>query len=364
MPDKNKFAYLNALNKINGVGPQKMRKLMAYFGSPEKIWNAPLEALAASGVGEALAGKISAQRSKIDPAQEWLRLEKENIRMIIETDDAYPRLLREIPTAPYILYMKGEIDLNAPMVSIVGSRKHTSYGSQAAYAFAKGLAKAGITVVSGMAYGIDSIAHRGALDGGGKTIAVLGDSLDDKHIYPASNFRLSQEIAASGCLLSDYPVETPAGIPGNFPARNRIIAGLSSGTLVIEAGEKSGTLITSNLALEFNREVFAVPGSIFSPQSLGTNDLIRKGAKTVTGVKDILEELNLEERSEKSPAPAKIPSSPEEEAILHILSGDPVHIDNISKASKLGTAAVASALAMMEIKGWVRNIGGQNYIII
>ncbi|MFA7209750.1 MAG: DNA-processing protein DprA [Parcubacteria group bacterium] len=363
MSNKNDLQYLNALNKINGVGPQKLRKLMAYFDSPEKIWNAPSEALAASGVGEALASKISAQRSDIDPEQEWQRLEKENIEMIIETDDRYPRLLKEIPTAPYILYMKGEIDLNAPMVSIVGSRKYTDYGSRAAYAFAKGLAKAGITVVSGMAYGIDSIAHRGALDGGGKTIAVLGDSLDDKNIYPTSNFRLSREIAASGCLLSDYPIETPAGIPGNFPARNRIIAGLSSGTLVIEAGEKSGTLITSNLALEFNRDVFAVPGPIFSPQSVGTNDLIKKGAKTVTGIQDILEELNLERIAEKSQAPAKIPSSKEEEAVLRLLSNEPVHIDNISKDSKLGTATVASTLAMMEIKGWTRNIGGQNYIL-
>jgi len=290
-------------------------------------------------------------------------LEKENIQMILETDPQYPILLKEIPTAPYILYMKGEMDLNAPMISIVGSRKYTTYGSQAAYALAKELAQAGITVVSGMAYGIDSIAHRGALDAGGKTIAVLGDSLDEKHIYPASNLNLSREIFQSGCLLSDYPIETPAGIPGNFPARNRIIAGLSMGTLVIEAGEKSGTLITANLALEFNRDVFAVPGPIFSLQSSGTNNLIKNGAKVVTSIKDILEELNLEEIHEKSFAPAKIPSSKEEETILQMLSSDPVHIDNLSKLSKLGTATVASTLSMMEIKGWVKNIGGQNYII-
>jgi DNA processing protein len=364
MQDNKQLSYLNALNIINGVGPQKMRKLMAFFSSPQEAWTANLQSLIQSGIGEALAGKVIAKRAGINPEQEWLKMEKENIQMIIETDQHYPQLLKEIPTAPYILYMKGEMDLNAPMVSIVGSRKHSDYGSRVAYAFAKDLAKAGITVISGMAYGIDSIAHRGALDAGGKTIAVLGDSLDDKNIYPASNLNLSREISANGCLLSDYPIETPAGIPGNFPARNRIVAGLSMGTLIVEAGEKSGTLITANLALEFNRDVFAVPGPIFSPQSLGTNDLIKKGAKAVTSIRDILEELQLEEKAEKSIAPAKIPENKEEEIILHILSSDPLHIDNISKVSKLGTATVASTLAMMEIKGWVRNIGGQNYILI
>lgn len=364
MQNKNDLQYLNALNKINGVGPQKMRRLMAFFGSPEKIWESDLSSLIRSEVGENLANKIVAERTKINPESEWMKLEKENIQMFIETDPEYPRLLKEISNPPYLLYMKGELNLNAPMISIVGSRKYTDYGSQVAYAFAKDLAKAGITVVSGMAYGIDSIAHRGALDGGGKTIAVLGNSLDDKNIYPSSNLNLSREIVANGCLLSDYPIETPAGIPGNFPARNRIIAGLSSGTLIIEAGEKSGTLITANLALDSNRDVFAVPGPIFSTQSFGTNDLIKKGAKVVTSVKDILEELNIQEIHEKAAAPARIPDTKEEEIILHILSSDPLHIDNISKLSKLETATASSTLAMMEIKGWVRNIGGQNYIII
>lgn len=363
MQNKNDRQYLNALNKIEGVGPKRMRQLAAFFASPQAIWEAELEKLIQSGIGNAIAQKIFSQKSGIDPETEWQKMEKENIRMILETDEEYPRLLKEIPTAPYILYMKGKMDLNAPMISIVGSRKHSPYGSQVAYALAKELAQAGITVVSGMAFGIDSIAHRGALDGGGKTIAVLGGSLNDSNIYPASNLNLSREISSNGCLLSDFPVETPAGLPGNFPARNRIIAGLSMGTLIIEAAEKSGTLITANLALEFNRDVFAVPGSIFSNQSLGTNDLIKKGAKVVTSIKDILEELNLEEMHKKTFVPAKKPSSKEEEMILHMLSTDPVHIDNISKLSKLGTATVASTLSIMEIKGWVKNIGGQNYII-
>lgn len=363
MQNKSDLQYLNALNIINGVGPQKLRKLMAFFGSPEAIWKAELQALVQSEIGDALANKITSERQNINPEQEWTKLEKENIRMIVEADPEYPRLLKEIPSAPYILYMKGEMDLNAPMISIVGSRKFTDYGSQVAYAFAKDLAQAGITVVSGMAYGIDSIAHQGALDSGGKTIAVLGDSLDEKSIYPISHLKLSREITQNGCLLSDFPIETHASI-GTFPARNRIVAGLSMGTLIVEAGEKSGTLITADLALEFNRDVFAVPGSIFSPQSLGTNDLLKKGAKVVTSIKDILEELNIKEVHEKASTPTRIPDTKEEEIVLRILSSDPLHIDNISKLSKLGTATVASTLSMMEIKGWVRNIGGQNYIII
>jgi DNA processing protein len=363
MKNENQLQFLNALNKINGVGPHKMRKLMAFFGSPEEVWQADVFDLAQSGVGEALAGKIFSQRKDINPEEEWSRMAKENILMIPETDEEYPRLLREIPSAPYLIYMKGKMDLNAPMISIVGSRKFTDYGSQAAYALAKDLAKAGVAVVSGMAYGIDSIAHRGALDGDGKTIAVLGSSLDDRSLYPSSHFQLSREIIGNGCLLSDFPMVTHASL-GTFPARNRLVAGLSMGTLVVEAGEKSGTIITSNMALEFNRDVFAVPGPIFSSQSQGTNDLIKKGAKVVTSIKDILEELNFNEVAEKTFVPAKIPETKEEEMLLHILSADPVHIDNLSKLSKLGTVTVSSTLSMMEIKGWVRNIGGQNYIII
>lgn len=354
--------YLNALNKINGLGSRKMRALISFFETPENIWKADPEELKASKVGDALAEKIAQEKQNINPDSEWEKLEKENIRMITLDDPDYPPLLKEIPNPPYIIYARGNINYNeAPMISIVGSRKYTPYGSQIAYAFGRDLARAGITVVSGMALGIDAIAHRGALEAGGKTVAVLGNSLDDKNISPKTNFNLSREIVKQGALLSDYPIETPARAE-NFPARNRIIAGISLGTLVVEAGVKSGTLITAELALEFNREVFSVPGPIFSPQSAGTNNLIRRGAKIVTGVKDILEELNLGEKS--APQPLKNPQTPEEEILLKVLSSEPLHIDNIAKISKLGAAMTSSALAMMEIKGWAKNIGGQNYILL
>jgi len=356
--------YLNALNKINGVGPQKMRMLLSFFETPEQIWNASADELEKSGIGPAITAKIVLERSNINPDVEWEKMQKENIQMITFNDPKYPQALKEISSAPYLIYMKGEIDLNAPMISIVGSRKYTQYGAQVANAFARDLAAAGLVVVSGMAMGIDALAHRGALDGGGKTIAVLGNSLDDKNIYPRVNFNLSREIIENGALLSDFPMETPAGIPGNFPSRNRIIAGLSLGTLIVEAGEKSGTLITSGLALEFNRSVFAVPGSIFSSQSIGTNELLKRGAKLVTSISDILEELNLNEGYAQETPIAKIPDSEEEKILLKILSTDPVHIDNLAKMSRLNTSVVGSTLSLMEIKGWVKNIGGQNYILL
>jgi DNA processing protein len=357
--------YLNAINKIFGVGPQKMKLLLDHFERPGHIWSAGLADLRAAGLGPKTAENILAERKKIDPEAEWEKLEKENIQLITFTDERYPALLKEISHPPYLLYVKGEVDCinGRPMISIVGSRKFTSYGQQTAWTFAKDLAGAGIRVASGMAIGIDTFAHRGALEAGGKSIAVLGNSLDDMSIYPKINLNLAREITRSGALISEYPPETAAG-PLTFPARNRIVAGLSFGTLVVEAGVSSGALITAQMALDANREVFSVPGPIYSTQSLGTNNLIKNGARMVTSVKDILEELDLSGESEKKPSPPKVPDNENEKKLLAILSSDPLHVDNIAKLSKLNTATVSSALAIMEIKGWARNIGGQNYILL
>lgn len=356
--------YLNALNLISGLGSQRLTRLLDFFGDSKKIWAASLRELQESKIGEKIAEKIFWEKEKINPDQEWEKLEKENIKMITRQDPAYPARLNEISNPPYIIYTRGEINFNdQPMIAIVGSRKFTSYGAQAAGVFARDLARAGIIVVSGMAIGIDSFAHRGAMEAGEKTVAVLGNGLDDKSIYPRINFNLAREIIAQGALFSDYPVGISAS-KLTFPARNRIIAGLTMGTLVVEAGEKSGALITAELALDYNREVFSVPGSIFSSQSIGTNNLLKKGAKVVASVKDILEELNLEESREIKQAKTKIPQNKEEETLLKILSADPLHIDNISKLSKLKTATASSTLSVMEIKGWVKNIGGQNYILL
>ena len=359
--------YLNALNKIEGVGSQKLALLMAHFDSSEKAWGAPLAELIGAGLSENLAGKIISERNSINLDKEWEELEKEGISVISLEDPAYPNLLKEIHNPPYILYAKGDLSLlNSTMIAVVGSRKSTEYGSRVASSFGRELANSGITVVSGLALGIDAIAHAGALEAKGKTVAVLGNGLDEKSIHPRSNFELSQEIIRSGGLLLS---ESPAGtspLPGSFPARNRIMAGMSLGTLVVEAALDSGSLITANLALDFNREVFAVPGPIFHLQSQGPHMLLRKGAKLAASVSDILEEISFVETLKSSTKTSKKdtyePASKEERGVLDVLGQESVHVDIVVKLSKLETATALSTLAMLEIKGIIKNIGGQNYV--
>lgn len=356
--------YLHALNKIEGVGAQKMRTLLNAFGTAENVWRVGLSDLKKVLDGDKLPEKIFFDRQKISPDAEWEKLEKENINIVDFTNTAYPLLLKQIHNPPFVIYTKGKLNFNeAPAISIVGSRKFSVYGEQVATAFSRDLVNVGITIVSGLALGIDAFAHRGALKANGKTIAVLGSGIDDDNIYPRANFILAKEIIANdGLLMSDYPPGTPA-THLTFPARNRLIAGLSLGTLIVEAGEKSGALITAKMAMESNREVFAIPGSIFSPSSIGTNNLIKSGAKLITGVQDILEELNFSQMAEIKQTILKIPENKEEEILLAILSDIPLHIDTIAKHSKMEMPVISSTLSMMEIKGWVKNIGGQNYII-
>lgn len=357
--------YLHALNKIEGVGPRKLQTLLAFFGTPENIWQADRSDLQAALGGEKIPEKIFHEKQLIDPDTEWQRLQDSGIRLIDLPDPDYPELLKEIDNPPYLLYVRGTFPAkNIPAIAIVGSRKFSRYGEQAASAFARDLSRAGFTIVSGLALGIDAIAHRGALEAKGPTIAVLGSGVDDESIYPRAHLNLAKEIIASGGLvLSDYP-------PGmratniTFPARNRIIAGLSLGTLVIEAGEKSGTLITAGLALENNREVFAIPGSIFSPASVGTNALIKSGAKLVACVQDILEEFDLLQEKRPEQSAPKAPENEEEKILLRLLSDMPTHVDTLARSSGLTVAKISSVLTMMEIKGWTKNLGGQNYILL
>ncbi|MFC1623323.1 DNA-processing protein DprA, partial [Patescibacteria group bacterium] len=276
------------------------------------------------------------------------------------------QLLKEIPTAPHILYIKSNcgLDLNKDtMISIVGSRRPTQYGIQVASSIAQKLSQLGITIVSGMALGIDSIAHKNAIQTGNQTIAILGSGLDDKNIGPKTNFQLSRKIIDNGALISDYPLGVQS-TRFTFPARNRIMAGLTTGTIVVEATQKSGTLITANLALDFNREVFAVPGSIFSELSRGPNNLIRLGAVPVTGIRDILEELNIEKIKSQTEAKNNIPLNETEQLVTSKLTLEPAHIDRIAKLTKLEISTASSILTILEMKGIVKNIGGQNYVKI
>ena len=355
--------YLNALNTIPGLGCQKMKLLANFFANSEQIWQANHSKLVASGVGEAMAQKIVAARTLIDVENEWAKLEQENIIAVSLDDPRYPALLRQIPDNPYLIYMKGDLAcLNFPLVAIVGSRKLTEYGNQVARGFARDLANNSICVVSGLAFGIDAMAHLGALEAKGRTIAVLGNSLDSESIAPRTNFQLSEDIIQGGGLLvSEFPIKTSANV-GTFPARNRIMAGMSLGTLVVEAAEKSGSLITANLALDYNRDVFAVPGSIFSPQSTGTHLLIKAGAKLITCAEDVLVELKLETAQETASETVILELTEDEKKVYAVLSHESLHIDRITKLTKLETSTISSVLAILEIKGAIKNVGGQNYI--
>lgn len=360
--------YLHALNIILRPGNTRLEALISHFGSATEAWHASEnDILFCPTLSQDAKDLLRRNRSMIDPDKEWHVLRKSGVSSVAKPDPGYPAALREIPDAPYLLYARGTYDFSSPrpLIAIVGSRKYTSYGEQAAYRIGSDLARSGCTVVSGLAFGIDALAHHAALEAGAETIAVMGNGLDDASLYPRTNVALARKIAGHGALLSEYPPGTKAN-SYTFPARNRIIAGLSIGTVVIEAAEESGSLITARLALDYGREVFAVPGSIFSPVSVGTHRLIREGAKIVTSVRDILDEFPQTARPAETEEPHRTPEhpslSPEEKQVLACLSHEPLHIDKIVRSARLETSQTSGVLAMLEIKGIVRNIGGMNYI--
>jgi len=310
--------------------------------------------------GAALSAFLAA-RDNISPEGELEKLDQLGVRVLTWHDDSYPVRLKEIFDRPPILYVRGELSANDEWaVALVGTRRATTYGRQAAGELATQLARNGITVVSGLARGIDAIGHRSVLEAGGRTIAVLACGLD--MVYPPEHLRLAQEIREHGALVSDYPLGTQPRSE-YFPRRNRIMVGLSLGVLVIEGSLKSGALITARQALDENREVFAVPGSIYSPTFEGTNWLIQAGqAKLVTRVEDVLEELNLTMASHQMEAKELLPADETEAQLLRILSGEPIHIDEVRRESGLPIETVSSVLAMLELKGMARQIGTMNYV--
>ena len=359
--------YIHALRSIEGIGDGTIRLLIAHFGSGQATWEAsPSDVRAVPKVSTEKKESLIGKRSSIDPTALWSTLSLGDIVVHTRDDVTYPALLRQIPDYPILIFTRGNYDfsLDRPMVSIVGSRKHSSYGEQVAHELGRELAGAGYVVVSGMAFGIDSHAHRGALENG-ETLAVLGSGIDDRMISPASHFRLAQDIMRRGALLSEYAPGTPAN-QGSFPMRDRIIAGLSLGTIVIEAPEKSGSLITAQCALDYNREVLAVPGSILSPYSIGTNGLIKRGAKLVSGIADILEEFprqgSLFESVTSGATPMPAGLSPEASRILSLLSHEPIHVDQIIRRAKLSSSEVSALLSLLELHGLAKNVGGMHYV--
>jgi len=363
MAEISQAKYFNAFNLIDGFGPISFKKLLAYFPSLAEAWSAEVSQFVQAGLSSSVIEQIRKQRQLINPDEEMEKLAQEGIDLITILDNNYPRLLREIYNPPALLYLKGRFASRDEFsLAIVGTRKLSLYGQQVTPLITADLAQAGLTIVSGLAKGIDTLAHQAALAVNGRTIAVLGSGLGKKNIYPFINRRLAEKISQQGAIISEFPLGAPP-LAQHFPQRNRIIAGLSLGVLVIEAPEKSGALITVRDALEQNREIFAVPGPISARNSSGPNNLIKMGAKLVNQANDVLEELNLTLLTQSNQENRKIvPDNQEEALILKQLSQEPIHIDKIINQTKLPTAVINSALILMEMKGKVKNLGGHNYI--
>ena len=338
------------------LGPAKQRKLLAAFGGPQEVLDAtPAEVTRAAGVAAATALVASADSTLVSYTLNWLR-ESDN-HLLSLADTRYPRPLLEIADPPVVLFAKGRLDLlDRPALAIVGSRQATPRGTRDAEAFAQALSDAGFTIVSGMALGIDSAAHRGGLAGIGSSIAVIGTGLDK--VYPARNRELAHRLATEGLLLSEFPLGTPP-LASNFPRRNRVISGLVRGCLIVEAALPSGSLITARQALEQGREVFAIPGSIHSPVSKGCHWLIKQGAKLVETAEDVLEEIGLASTSaRKHPGEQAPPLQMHESAVLAAMSFAPVDVDTICERAGLTPDAASAILLRLELDGYVSRLPG------
>jgi DNA processing protein len=301
-------------------------------------------------------------RGKVDLVKYWEQIQKQDIHILTWNDELYPPHLKEVDQPPPVLYMRGAMTLEDHWaVALVGTRQVTSYGRQVTEELATVLAQSGVTVVSGLARGVDAVAHSAALKAGGRTLAVLGSGVDK--IYPPEHRQMAEKIMAQGALISDYAPGTPPDA-SNFPPRNRIISGLSMAVVVIEAGETSGALITAQFAAEQGREVFAVPGNIIAPQSKGTNKLIANGARPMLSPQHVLEALDLTRNVERREIRRVAPSDPTEAALLNLLSQQPLHVDDIRNQSGLPIEQVSATLTMMELKGMVRQVGGMNYVAV
>ena len=355
-------AFWVGFNQIKGIGSVRIRSLLDYFGDLEQAWFASSEQLLSAGLKARLVEKIVDFRNQANLELLWEKVQCKGITVLTWLDDDYPLRLKEIDQSPPVLYLRGTLqEEDSWAVAIVGTRRVTPYGRQVTEELGAYLGRHGVTVISGLARGVDAIAHQAALKAGGRTIAVFGCGVD--RIYPPEHRQLADRIMENGSLISDYPIGTPPeGI--NFPPRNRIISGLSLATVVIEASEQSGAIITANFAAEQGREVFAVPGTIFAPQSKGTNRLILQGARPLLEIQDVLEALDLTLVNQHQEARKLLNVDPFEANILQVLGFEPIHIDDICSQLNLPIEKLSATLALMELKGMVRQVGGMNYVAV
>ncbi|MDD2897220.1 MAG: DNA-processing protein DprA [Desulfuromonadaceae bacterium] len=358
--------YWIGLKAVPGIGNVAFRRLLEHFDTPEAALKASPAALTGiRGITPAIIDGIKNGAWHSFAEKECRRLEASAAHLVTYISSDYPKSLFEIPDPPPFLYVKGELRSRELSIAIVGSRRATSYGLMTTGRLAGALASSGVCVVSGMARGVDTAAHRGALQAGGRSIGVLGCGVDN--VYPPENRPLFEEMTQKGCLVSEFPLGT-LPLAENFPRRNRIISGLSSGVLVVEAAEKSGSLITAQYALEHGREVFAVPGNISFATSRGCNRLIKQGAKLVDCVEDILEELPACTRISDDtplllPPPRTFALTPKEAAIYELLARSPLHIDDIISQTELTAGEVSSMLLHLELKGAVTALPGTHYAV-
>jgi len=356
-----KKAYWVGFNYVKGIGPARLRALLNFFGDIQIAWMAPNDALRAAGLSQKIIENLLYVRNHIDIQKEIDRATENGIDILTWDDPSYPKKLLEIHQPPPVLYVRGKFQPEDEIaIAIVGTRRITPYGRKVAIQLSERLAQNGVTVISGLARGVDGVSHQAALNAGGRTIAVLGSGIDQ--IYPPEHRALAEKITRSGAIVSDYPLGTPPEAV-NFPPRNRIISGLSTGTVVVEAGKKSGALITATFAVEQGREVFAVPGNIHGVQSRGTNYLIQQGARPLLDSEELLEFLNLEVVAKRHSARKVLPEDEFEKTILHILGQEPLHIDEIGRQTGLPIEKVSATLTLMELKGLVQQAGVMNYIL-
>ena len=359
---------LVALNMVEHVGPIRVRQLLAHFGEAAAILQASKQhLLQVRGIGDDTAEAIAGWEKSIDLSAELQRIRDFGCHVITQSDEEYPEVLKQIYDPPIVLYVKGQLtskDKNA--VAIVGSRQTTHYGIEVARKFGYQLAYVGVTVVSGGARGIDTAAHQGALNAKGRTVAVLGTGINI--VFPPENAELFERIAANGAVLTQFPFNRPAD-KQSFPIRNRIVAGMTLGTVVVEANLTSGALITANFATEYGRQVFAVPGRIDSPRSKGCHELIKKGAKLCEGAEDILSEFEyLFPASNRPPAPNEtgvLPAlalSENEQKVYDVLGQEETTIDDVIRRSGLPTSAVSVALLGLEMKRVIRQLPGKLFV--
>lgn len=349
--------YWLGFSLFSGIGPVRFGLLLEYFGSAEAAWNAPLSELRNGGLGPITAGQFIDFRKKDELASYVEKLERRKVTFVTAEEDAYPKRLRTIKNPPLVLFMKGTFDFNAPendlTIAVVGTRKITEYGEYITKMLTTDLASAGCVIVSGLALGVDAVAHKAAVAAGGKTIAVLGCGVDC--CTPRENIRIYQDILANGgAIISEYPLGQMPTV-GSFPARNRIIAGLSSGVLVTEGAEDSGSLITANNAFENDRKVFAVPGPITSSVSRGPIALINKGAKIVTTAKDVLDEISTTSITGITGATVIKGDTKEEQKIIDLLIDQELHFDELVKQTGFASPHVGTLLSLLEMKGIVKS---------